>query len=253
MKGQIRPAATVIVFRYGSQGLELLMLKRSRKAGFFPNAWVFPGGRLDAGDYDLLRTGSVKGLADEAFAVAAIRECFEESGVWLGQGQPKPGFRALLNAQKASLSDDPTLIPELNRLAFWAHWITPKGEARRYDTRFFLTFLSSDEQSLARHDDSETVDSRWITAEKAVALHESGEWFMAPPTYLILRELKHFDTQQQIEAHLSSLEVLPIQPVHRKDQGMLEILLPSHPDHPQRFPILESKRVWLDHHVWRLD
>jgi 8-oxo-dGTP pyrophosphatase MutT (NUDIX family) len=79
------------------------MLKRSRKLSFFPNAWVFPGGRLDAGDYDFPSEGGVKGLEEKAFAVAAVRECFEESGVWLGNGTPSPGLRRKLNARECDL------------------------------------------------------------------------------------------------------------------------------------------------------
>ena len=46
MVSPVRKAATVIVLRPGLAEPELLMLRRSRKAGFFPNAWVFPGGRV---------------------------------------------------------------------------------------------------------------------------------------------------------------------------------------------------------------
>ena len=55
-----RPAATVIILRDTEDGPEVLMLKRSGRAGFFPNAWVFPGGRVDEADgtavYSLLKT-----------------------------------------------------------------------------------------------------------------------------------------------------------------------------------------------------
>ena len=83
-----KPAATVIVFRQGVQGPELIMVKRSRKSGFFPSAWVFPGGRVDASDNDFPHVGTVEQLEDKSFAVAAVRECFEEAGCWLGKGNP---------------------------------------------------------------------------------------------------------------------------------------------------------------------
>lgn len=96
---------------------EVLMLKRSGKSGFMPNAYVFPGGLVDASDFssewldifrqfvdspnfglrsvkqrpetrppmfatDRLKLGSpVPG--DVAFRICALRETFEESGVLL--------------------------------------------------------------------------------------------------------------------------------------------------------------------------
>jgi 8-oxo-dGTP pyrophosphatase MutT (NUDIX family) len=79
--------------------LEVLLLKRSRTAGFIPSAFVFPGGRVDEEDGagDIL--GKLRGIdpmAAEAlldpaeggppalaFFAAAIRETFEETGLLL--------------------------------------------------------------------------------------------------------------------------------------------------------------------------
>ena len=69
----IRQAATILVCRQSSGGPEILMVKRSRKAGFFPSAWVFPGGRVDAADSSFPCHGQIADLEDPAFAVAAIR------------------------------------------------------------------------------------------------------------------------------------------------------------------------------------
>ena len=46
----LRPAATVMIFRQAPSGPEVLLLQRSRQVGFFPSAWVFPGGRVDDTD-----------------------------------------------------------------------------------------------------------------------------------------------------------------------------------------------------------
>ena len=77
------PAATVIILRDTEAGPEVLMLKRSGRAGFFPNAWVFPGGRVDEADGATQTRGDALGLHanDRAFGVAAIRETFEEAGI----------------------------------------------------------------------------------------------------------------------------------------------------------------------------
>lgn len=58
------PAASVIVLR--DAPLEVLMLRRSEKSSFVPNAWVFPGGAIEAG---------------ESAEDAAVRETLEECGI----------------------------------------------------------------------------------------------------------------------------------------------------------------------------
>ena len=69
----IKPAATVMLVRDTADGLEVFMLRRTASAAFAGGMYVFPGGKVDAADGD----------GDEAFVVAAIRECFEEAGVLL--------------------------------------------------------------------------------------------------------------------------------------------------------------------------
>src|SRR5436305_1735323 len=54
---EVQPAATVMLVRdagtggrQGGRGLEVLMLRRHPESVFAADAWVFPGGRVDAGD-----------------------------------------------------------------------------------------------------------------------------------------------------------------------------------------------------------
>ena len=251
----VRPAATVMVFRHGEEQPlpELLLLQRSRRSGFFPSAWVFPGGRVDAADSEVAWSGESGSREHRAFVVAAIRECFEEAGVWLGEGEPTVELRNQLNKRQATLLDHPGLTADLGRMAEWSWWITPEAEPKRYDTRFFLTCLRPDERSDAEQDHVETVACRWITAAQAVAEHEAGQLFMAPPTYITLRELRHFSSLEAIWGATKGRDIKPIMPVHRKDRGAFEILLPGHPDHPVREQILESMRVILHEERWLLD
>src|SRR5215210_6975680 len=71
------PAASVIVLR--DAPFEVLMLRRHEKSSFVPNAWVFPGGITEESDAEL-GTGSFI----DTMRVTAVRETFEETGVWLG-------------------------------------------------------------------------------------------------------------------------------------------------------------------------
>ncbi len=95
-----RPAATTLIVRDGDDGVEVLMVRRSPSASFMPGAYVFPGGAVDAADGAepalarldepaaalQRRIGTVTHVGDAAaaFAVAALRETFEECGLWLG-------------------------------------------------------------------------------------------------------------------------------------------------------------------------
>ena len=242
-----RPAATILILRIQNARLEILMLKRSRKVGFFPSTWVFPGGRVDAADSQVPYSGDITGLDDPAFAVAGVRECLEEAGIWLGEGTPKPTLRDALNAREATLLDAPELIPNLSRLSWWSWWTTPTNEPKRYDTRFFLCCLSETEMAEASPDNSELVQSRWITPQDALQLHQEGDFFLAPPTLICLQELCEFSDLDSVWAASEQRIPVEIMPTHRKVNGFLEILFPTHPDHPEPKPCdLNSKGVLLD-------
>ena len=46
----LREAATICLVRDANLGPEVLMVQRSDRARFMPDAWVFPGGVVDDGD-----------------------------------------------------------------------------------------------------------------------------------------------------------------------------------------------------------
>ena len=54
-------------------GLEVLLLRRGRSAGFVPGAYVFPGGRVDAGDADPVLTRTAIGLDESSEPTAERR------------------------------------------------------------------------------------------------------------------------------------------------------------------------------------
>jgi len=247
---EARAAATVMVVRDGAEDIELILLKRSRKVGFFPSAWVFPGGRVDEEDSKFPSTGSVPGLEDTCFAVAAIRETFEEAGYWLGEGRPSSKLREVLNKREGSLPLDGSLVANLSRLRQWSWWITPETEPRRYDTRFFLCCVNESEQEIS-HDNYEAVESCWISPREAIRKHEQGEMFMAPPTYITLLELQRYSSCDQLWNAAESKQIEAIQPTHFREESLFEIRFPGHPKHPVSTKILEYTHVILEQQVWR--
>jgi 8-oxo-dGTP pyrophosphatase MutT (NUDIX family) len=92
-----RPAATVILARNVSDGIEVFMMERTTAVEFAKGMHVFPGGALDRTDHHPEIASLCVGLDDKAasetlgieqgglaYWIAAIRECFEESGLLMG-------------------------------------------------------------------------------------------------------------------------------------------------------------------------
>ena len=190
-----RPAATIMILRFQNARLEILMLKRSRKVGFFPSTWVFPGGRVDEADKHVSCYGEITGLDHNYFAVAAIRECYEEAGIWFGIGKTTEELRTGLNNRNMTLSDAPHLQANLDRMELWSWWITPENEPKRYDTRFFICELSEEESKNTKVDNNEMVEYQWLTAEEALKQHAAKTLPLAPPTFVTLCEI--FDQQSK--------------------------------------------------------
>ncbi|HCP81152.1 MAG TPA: DNA mismatch repair protein MutT [Octadecabacter sp.] len=143
-KTAIRDAATVIVVRDRISKPSILMGQRGASAAFMPNKYVFPGGAVDAGDDDIALGADLPALDAErlsqestraapALAIAAIRELWEETGqilgtpsVWDDAPADWRGF-----AQRGQR-------PNASALSFMFRAVTPQGNPRRFDARFFM-------------------------------------------------------------------------------------------------------------------
>src|SRR3712207_4687033 len=94
-----RQAATVLLLRDGSQGLEVYLLRRTRGMPFAGGMTAYPGGGVDPrdGDAEIAWAGPSPAAWAVAFGCdertarelvcAAVRETFEEAGVLLA-GDP---------------------------------------------------------------------------------------------------------------------------------------------------------------------
>jgi len=239
----VRVAATVIVLRPAQDGYEVFVVKRHRGVGFLPNAWVFPGGRVEPADalvgHPRVRGGerAIAALGvDPAVAVAAlvggVRETFEETGIWLGTGTVPAEARGPLARGEVKLADlldrhDATV--DLDRLAPWAWWITPTSEPKRYDTRFFVAIADA----VGRHDDVETVESGWFEAGTLVTGADEGKFPMAPPTWWTLQEIAAYGTAESVWNAAWERPQRPIQPILHTSESGFELWLPGHPQHPE--------------------
>ncbi len=143
-----RDAATLVL---EDEAGRILLGRRAGGQAFMPEKWVFPGGRVDRGDWhapvaaDLLpevaelagararrRVKDPRRLA-RALALAAVRETFEETGLVLGV-PGRPG-RVPEGWQRFCASGH---VADLSRLRYLARAVTPPGRPRRFDARFFL-------------------------------------------------------------------------------------------------------------------
>ncbi len=255
---QVAPAATVVLLRPddAGDGYSVLLVRRHRGSAFLPDAWVFPGGRVEPEDAALpahrLRGGVwAHRLGDDGvgFLVGAARETFEEAGVWLGERPPSDldrrevasGRRKLDAAMEASGG-----VLDLDRFVPWSRWVTPEGERRRFDTVFLLTVAKG---AVAAHDGHETVASQWVRPADVAQLPLS-ELVVAPPTWWMLRELAERPTLAQLLADAPSRDLRPILPVLDAMEGGPGILLPGHLRHPEPArPGLPTKIV-LMHGAW---
>jgi 8-oxo-dGTP pyrophosphatase MutT (NUDIX family) len=248
-----RDAATVVVVRDAGRGLEVLLLQRAERGDHNSGAWVFPGGLLDPGDRASVQVSVALtdaeasrrlGLASGglAFWLAAIRECFEESGILFAvdgagefasfAGERGAGLAALrqhLKDGKCTLGDicqrfAVRLVPE--RLHYIGHWLTPAGRAKRFDTRFFLAIAPR--QQTAMHDAGETLDHVWIRAADALA--PSNARRLMTPTRAMLEAVEPFDDAAALAEWGASLRrverVLPRLSVTARG---VEPVLPGHP------------------------
>lgn len=206
------PAASVLLLR--DSPLEVLMIRRHEKSSFVPNAWVFPGGVVEPHDEasDVLTT----------MRRAAVRELFEETGVWLGNPLPDAGAsRAQMLAGKSSL--DALLsqsVVDLEKLIWTARWITPVGVPKRFDTWFFLASVSRD--VVATPENREAVEAIWISPVEAIKGLQ-----VVFPTLKNLEAISGYKNTADLLASRRGVEIKTTQPVLVVEGGQKRIVLPD--------------------------
>jgi 8-oxo-dGTP pyrophosphatase MutT (NUDIX family) len=177
MTTPVRPvdAAGLVLIRTGRDGEpEILLGRRHTKAGFLPDIYVVPGGRVDPADNapsgfaESLTPGVATALMSGgsrrpalAFPRAALRETFEETGLLIGTpGRPtaesdSPTWRAYRDAG---------IAPPFGGIDFICRAITPVTSRRRYNTRFFLA--DGGQAQGAIRGDGELEDLAWRPASR---------------------------------------------------------------------------------------
>jgi 8-oxo-dGTP pyrophosphatase MutT (NUDIX family) len=207
------PAATLVLLRdRPPTDVEALLLQRHAKSKFAAGDYVFAGGKVEADDMPPDGEGFCRGLtAGQAAArlggglaprdalsywVGAIREAFEEVGVLLAYEadgrllrisseaklryeayrtacqKANPAFFDMLRAEHLTLATD--------RMAYFAHWITPEERPLRFDTRFFAAVMPPGLEPVV--DGHEIVDLKWLTPAEAISASHRKDIGLRSPT-----------------------------------------------------------------------
>ncbi len=236
----VRDAATVVLLRDGADGVEAWLLTRVTGMQFAAGMSVFPGGRVESGDADLPMTGGdLAGMAARfdcaepamrALVGAAVRETFEEAGVLL---TAPPGdlteHRAAVEAGEMDFGDllqRHGLAVDASALHPWSRWVTPEGEVRRYDTRFFVGALPKG--AVATDATTESSEAAWVPVRTAIEQGQRGERGLLPPTMLTLDALAACATVEEVLAAAETTSLEPVRPVlHIGDDQSVQVELPD--------------------------
>lgn len=154
----IRPAATVILWREGAAGREILMGQRGAAAVFMPSKYVFPGGGVDPQD----QIGDTVTLDADCLDRLALR-CPDDA----------PDAQTLVRAALRELHEETGLRPAADaKLRFVFRAITPPGRSRRFDARFFLVPAAGVQGDAVHFSDAtdELSHLHWIGLGEARAL-----------------------------------------------------------------------------------
>jgi 8-oxo-dGTP pyrophosphatase MutT (NUDIX family) len=244
-----RPASTILLLRDSvsrNGEVEVFMMVRHYEIDFNSGALVFPGGSVDKGDKEIIANPELysggEGLDAEnlSFRIAAIRETFEESGILLARprgsktlvdarraGEIEAAHRAALSESKTTflkvLADNGMMLA-LDELVPYAHWITPEGMPKRFDTWFFLA--AAPPEQAGAHDGKESTDSIWVSPREALEGGESGRFKLPFPT---TRNLIKLGKQTSVKAALgeaSGKAVVTVMPVMTRLNGGRQLRIP---------------------------
>lgn len=250
----LRLASTMLVLRDGTQGMEVLMVRRAERQGDRSSgAFVFPGGTLDPHDRELAsrchglseaeaRTRLAVDADGLAHYVCGIRECFEEAGLlfaYRGDGSPltledmpAQDVAALRHAvhqggsglQQACERLDLRLAVDC--LVYHSHWLTPAALPKRFNARFFVVKAFAGQQAL--HDSLETMEHRWV--RPVDALQPDSGIKLVHATGRTLASIRNFASADDCLAQARAKTDIPcIFPRMAMVAGQPRPVMPDHP------------------------
>lgn len=247
------PAATILLLR-DEPAFEVLMIARHAAAAFAGGAMVFPGGRVDKADRDPRWRLHAQGLSDEpvraAAEIAAVRECFEETGVLLARrdgAYASGAFAADLSPRRRDIVKDAAaffdliatngLVVACDAMRLFSHWVAPPGLHRRFDTLFFAARTPPGQAPL--EDGDEATEAVWIEPLEAIRARADGRRKIIFPTARNLDLLATSRSVDEAFAFAARRPIPPIEPAAEDRNGRMCLVIPE----GLGYPVTEE---WLD-------
>jgi 8-oxo-dGTP pyrophosphatase MutT (NUDIX family) len=192
-----RDAATLMLIDRAGTTPKVLLGRRHASHKFMPGKFVFPGGRIEPLDRTMStvselhpdmqaklmeRVASPSAELARGFALAAVRELAEETGLLLGIKRDEP---PQVPGEIWSEFAKARVHPDLGQIHFIARAVTPPRRPRRFDTRFFTADASAIAHTIEGvvGPDSELVELTWVPIQEATHLD------MPTITGVVLEEL----------------------------------------------------------------
>ena len=278
-----RDAASLVLLRDGSAGLEVLLLRRHADSRVMGGVHVFPGGKLDPTDcspdalaaLDLAAEQLLARLDEPALTpekaaglhLAALRETFEEAGLLLAESADSAARQPLADRQAGgeALADAMAALGlrwQASAILPWSRWITPRHPASgaAFDTRFFLARLPAGQE--ARHAGYETTEAVWLAPRQALTLHAEHRLELVPPQLMSLVKLARHTTVDSAWNEALAARPPRIQPEASEVDGERLLYFPGDPLHsvreralpgptrlhwlPRRFEPVGGFAAWFD-------
>jgi 8-oxo-dGTP pyrophosphatase MutT (NUDIX family) len=246
-----RPSSTIVLLREergGERPFSVLLLERHGSIAF-PGAHAFPGGVVDSGDEHcgeaLLPATQCWASAAEGdcppdalrYWMAGVRELFEEVGILLArrngrlvEGPLTPALARLRAEVLAGAAFAPALaaeglVPATDALFYFARWITPTMNPRRWDTRFLVGEVPAGAEIAV--DGTETVSAAWLTPRAALAEYEAGRIELIPPTVRTLDDLTRFPSVDAVLRDAAERVVRALTPEPSHEGGHVALAYPD--------------------------
>lgn len=247
--------------------VEVLVIRRHENLAFMGGLWVFPGGTLSPADTSDRALALVPAQSQArcaqfsdlngtplqqrqclGLAVAAYRETFEETGVLLATSADglhcaddllvriQEQRSAIVSQPElfATLLEDERLLLDVDRLTYWAHWVTPSHAPRRFDTRFFV--IPVPPRQTAAIDTIEAVDHAWLSPAAIIAASTARTMPVSQPTLYNLMQLdaslREHSSLGALLSHVAQQRIMPVLPKMIRDVETT-MVLPWDPQYPQ--------------------
>ena len=212
---KIRPSATMMITRDGSNGVEVLLGRRAESMPAFPGYWAFPGGGLSR--VDKLAVEELTQLnGPNAAAIAAImREVVEELGFACADGKIVVVGE---DARNLVVADKANWLPQVKQgkipcdtsgIRHISSRTTPPFGPVLFENTFLHIHGGSSQEvpqpSIVGQ--TEFVEFTWQSAEQLLAKWKTHEMKIAPPVVTLLMQLKRTLTQFDGNMELSAEEM----------------------------------------------